>query len=83
MLYKNSRSVALAEPGLMAGWLAGWRNGWLAGEMVGWLAKWLAGWLAGEMQVNFNFLKFIVDQVFKLFVAFNTVTTLLEQYECI
>ena len=42
-----------------------------------------AGWLADEMQVNFKFLKFIVDQIFGLFAAFNTVTALLEQYECI
>ena len=35
------------------------------------------------MQVNFKLLKFIVDQIFKLFAVFNTVTTLLEQYECI
>ena len=44
-------------------------------------AGWLAGWLAGRGK--FIFLKFIVDQIFKLFVAFNTVTALLEQYECI
>ena len=43
----------------------------------------MAGWQAGEMQVNFKFLKFIVDQIFKLSAAFNTVTALLEQYECI
>ena len=42
-----------------------------------------AGWLADEMWVNFKFLKFIVDQIFKLFAEFNTVTALLEQYECI
>ena len=59
LLCRNSRAVALAEPGLMAGWLA--------------------GWLADEMQVNFKFLKFIADQNFKLFAAFNTVTVLLEQ----
>ena len=35
------------------------------------------------MQVNFKFLKFIVDQVFKLLAAFNTVTALLEQYELV
>ena len=63
LLCRNSRAVALAEPGLTAGWLA--------------------GWLADEMRVNFKFLKFIVDQIFKLFAAFNTVTALLEQYECI
>ena len=43
----------------------------------------MAGWLADEVWVNFEFLKFIVDQIFKLFAAFNTVTALLEQYECI
>ena len=42
-----------------------------------------AGWLADEMRVNFKFLKFVVDQIFELFAAFNTVTALLEQYECI
>ena len=63
LLCRNSRAVALAEPGLMAGWLA--------------------GWLIDEMRVNFKFLKFIVDRIFKLFAAFNTVTALLEQYECI
>ena len=67
LLCRNSRAVALAEPGLTAGRLAGW----------------LAGWLSDEMQVNFKFLKFIVDRIFKLFAAFNTVTALLEQYECI
>ena len=47
------------------------------------MAGWLAGWPADEMQVNFKFLKFIVDRIFKLFAAFNTVAALLEQYECI
>ena len=51
--------------------------------MAGWLAGWPAGWLADEMQLNFKYLKFIVDRVLKLFAAFNTVTALLEQYECI
>ena len=59
LLCRNSRAVALVEPGLTA------------------------GWLADEIQDNFKFLKFIVDQTFKLFAAFNTVTALLEQYECI
>ena len=67
LLCRNSRAVALAEPGLTAGWLA----------------SWLAGWLADEMRVNFKFLKFIVDRIFILFAAFNTVTALIEQYECI
>ena len=71
LLCRNSRAVALGEPGLTAGWLAAW------------LAGWLAGWLADEMRVNFKFLKFIVDRIFKLFAVFNTVTALLEQYECI
>ena len=30
LLCRNSRAVALAQPGLMAGWLAGWLVGWLA-----------------------------------------------------
>ena len=68
LLCRNSRAVALAEPGLTAGWLAGWPAGRRAG--------WLAGWLADEMRVNFKFLKFIVDRIFKLFAAFNTVTAL-------
>ena len=59
LLCRNSRAMALVEPGLMA------------------------GWLADEMQVNFEFLKFIVDQIFKPFAAFNKVTALIEQYECI
>ena len=59
LLCRNSRAVALAEPGLTA------------------------GWLADEMRVNFKFLKFIVDRIFKLFATFNAVTALLEQCECI
>ena len=39
----------------------------------------MAGWLADEMLVNFEFLKFILDQIFKLFSAFIKVTALLEQ----
>ena len=42
-----------------------------------------AGWLADEMWVNFEFLKFIVDRILKLFAVFNEVTALLEQYRCI
>ena len=42
-----------------------------------------AGWLADEMRVNLKFLKFVVDQIVELFAVFNTVTALLEQYECI
>ena len=63
LLCKNSRAVALAEPGLTAGWFAGWLAGWVAGWLAGWPAGWLAGWLADEMRVNFK-LKFIVDQIF-------------------
>ena len=73
LLCRNSIAVALVEPGLTAGWLAGW--------LVGWLAGWLGGWLADKIRVNFKFLKFVVDQIFELFAAFNTVTALLEQYE--
>ena len=62
LLHRNSRAMALVEPGLTAGWLA--------------------GWLADEMQVNFDFLKFNVDQIYKLFATFNKITLLLEQYEC-
>ena len=61
LLCRNSRAIALAKPGLTAGWLAGRQN---AGKFL-------------------KFLKFIVDQVFKLFAMFNTVTALLKQYECI
>ena len=59
LLCRNSRAVALVEPGLTAGWLA--------------------GWLIDKMRVNFKFLKFIIDQIFILFAAFNKVTALLEQ----
>ena len=59
LLCRNSRAVALAEPGLTAGWQA--------------------GWLIDEMQVNFKFLKFIIDRIFILFAVFNNVTALLEQ----
>ena len=38
-----------------------------------------AGWLIDEMQVNFKFLKFIIDRIFILLAAFNKVTALLEQ----
>ena len=41
-----------------------------------------AGWLADEMQVNFKFLKFTVDRIFKLF-TINKVTALLEQYKLV
>ena len=57
LLCRNSRAVALAEPGLTA------------------------GWLIDEMRVNFKFLKFIIDQIFILFAAFNKVTALLELLE--
>ena len=30
LLCRNSRAVALAEPGVTAGWQAGWLAGWLA-----------------------------------------------------
>ena len=30
LLCRNSRAIALAESGLMAGWLAGWLVDWLA-----------------------------------------------------
>ena len=49
LLCRNSRAVALAEPGFTA------------------------GWLADKMWVNFEFLKFTVDQIFKPFTAFNEV----------
>ena len=55
LLCRHSRAIALAEPGLTA------------------------GWLIDEMQVNFKFLKFIIDRIFILFAAFNKVTALLEQ----
>ena len=44
------------------------------------MAGWLAGWLASRQ--NAEFLKVIIDQIFKLFVASNKVTTL-EQCECV
>ena len=44
----------------------------------------MADWLADKMRKNFKFLKFSIHRSnFKLFTAFNTVTALLEQYECI
>ena len=46
---------------------------------LGLTAGWLAGWLINEMRVNFKFLKFIIDQIFILFAAFNKVTALVEQ----
>ena len=42
-------------------------------------AGWQAGWLIDEIRVNFKFLKFIIDRIFKLFAVFNNVTALLEQ----
>ena len=45
------------------------------------MAGWLAGWLADEMWVNFEILKFSINQFFKLFAMFNKVTALLEQCE--
>ena len=33
LLCRNSRVIALVEPGLTAGWLAGWLASWLADEM--------------------------------------------------
>ena len=30
----------------------------------GFMAGWLANWLTDEMQVNLEFLKFLVDQIF-------------------
>ena len=49
------------------------------GRLAGKLASWLAGWLIDEMQVNFNFLKFIIRSFFILFAVFNQVIALLEQ----
>ena len=56
LLCRNSRAIALAEPGLTAGWLA--------------------GWLIDEMQVNFKFLKFIIDRIFILLLRL----TMLQHY---
>ena len=56
LLCRNFRIVALAEPGLTAGWLAGR----------------LAGWLIDEMRVNFKFLKFIIDRIFILLLCLTT-----------
>ena len=58
LLCRNSRAVALAQPGLTAGCLALWQ----------------AGWVIDKMWVNFKFLIFIIDQIFILFAAFNKVT---------
>ena len=44
----------------------------------------MAGWLAGRQNLGkFQILKFIEDRIFKVFAEANTVTALLEQYECI
>ena len=48
--------------------------------LLGLVAGWLASWQADEMQVNFKFLKFIIN---KLLTVFNKVTVLLEQQECV
>ena len=42
LLCRNSRAVALSEPGFTA------------------------GWLIDEIRVNFKFLKFIIDRIFKI-----------------
>ena len=34
LLCRNSTAIALAQPGLMAGWLAGWLVGWLSGWLI-------------------------------------------------
>ena len=45
LLFRNSRALALVEPGLTAGWLAGSLAGLLAGrQAAGWLTGWPAGW---------------------------------------
>ena len=54
LLCRHSRAVALAQPSLAAGWLAGW----------------LSDWQTDKMQVNFEFLKLIMDQFFKLLLNF-------------
>ena len=38
----------------------------------------LAGWMAGRQKCSLEFLKFIIDQIYKLFAAFSKVTALLE-----
>ena len=45
-------------------------------------AGWLAGWQinTGKFQIC---KKFIMDQIFNLFAAFNKVTALLEKYKCV
>ena len=69
LLCRNFRAVALEQPGLTAGRQAGRQAGWLAG----WLAGCLAAWLPGRGNaVKFQILKFIVDQIFELFAAFNS-----------
>ena len=51
----------------------------IALAQLGLTAGWLAGWLIDEMQVNFKFLKCIIDRFFILFAVFNKVTALLQQ----
>ena len=50
---------------------------------MGWLAGWLVCWLADKTWINFEFLKFVIEQIFKTFAVFNEVTALLEPYECV
>jgi len=38
-LGEKSGAIALALPGLTAGWLADWLVGWLAGWLAGWQTK--------------------------------------------
>ena len=47
-------------------------------------AGWLAGWLAGRQNADkFQIFKIRYRSNFWTFAAFNTVTALLKQYECI
>ena len=49
-------------------------------QLAGWLAGRLAGWPAGRQNPGkLKFLKFIVDQIFKLFTTFSKATALLEE----
>ena len=64
LLCRNSGAVALAKPGLTAGWLAGRLAGWLADRRN-----------AGKFQI----FKIHYRSNFYTFAVFNNVTALLEQ----
>ena len=73
VLHNNSFVNAMQLPLLCRNFRA------VAPAELGLTAGWLAGWLADKMWVNFGFIKFILDRIFKLFTVFIEVTALLKQ----